>query len=380
MSLNKLILITLFCHISPLWALPAADEAKIKGAMQQIYQNMSVLLPMSLNDKVFHSPEKASSIKKSLEQLQQSSQQLEEYTKPLKDEAINLIGEEFHYFSKEAAKAFTHDQKSRAQALIQFQTEACMACHTMRTSTSEPRLALGFLSDINYSNLGTWEKARFLTMVRQFDASMSEYERLLGSDHLASEEKLLSNAYNEYLILGLRVTENLPRVKLFLQKIVKQPEPHLVRESLKIWLKDIEMVEKLPQPWTGKTAKQLIELGSQGNKYPADPQGIVYYIVASKILRQQLDRETPPKTPAVLAEYNYLLGKSELVVDHFGFKALRYFAKAIKLSPQSAVAKQALELYQLHLELNYSGSSGTNIPSDEKARLNRLIRLVKGKL
>ena len=131
MPLNKLILITLFCHISPLWALPAADEAKIKGAMKQIYQNMSVLLPMSLNDQVFHSPEKAPAITKYLKQLQQSSQQLEEYTKPLKDEGINLIGEEFHYFSKEAAKAFTHNQKSRAQSLIHFQTETCMACHTM---------------------------------------------------------------------------------------------------------------------------------------------------------------------------------------------------------------------------------------------------------
>ena len=360
----------------PLVALPAKkDQTKIKGAMQTIYREMSYLLPLSLDDSSFYSKEREKKIMGSLLELSKVSNDVFN-EKSFNDAFLNVTGKDFSYLSLEASKAFKEGHKPKAQALIRFQSEACMSCHTMQTSAREPRLQLDFLNKIEYEQLGTWEKARFLTMARQFSAAMGEYERLLSSKDLPDEEKVLSNAYTEYLILGLRVTGNLDRVQSFLSKVKKKEEPKVLQESFANWERSIKVIKSLKKPWDFETAKNLIRLGSKKNTYPADPQGVIYYIVASRILRESL-ASGQNFTAEKLSEHHFLLGKSELVVDIFGFKSMIYFAKAIKAAPKSKVAKEALKLYKENLFLNYSGSSGTHVPDDEMGKLKELTDIVK---
>ena len=366
------LLLTLVCESA--WALPVSTKAEIKGTMQVFYKEMSALLPLSLKDETFLGAKNAKGIQRSLDQLEVTSRKLKAMTKPFKDEALHLLGQDFHYFSKEASIAFRSGNKHKAQALIQFQSETCMSCHTMRQSAQEPKLKLDFISQVDYSELGTWEKARFLTLARQFSASMSEYERLLGSDSLANEEKLLSNAFNEYMVLGLRVTDSLNRVVTFFKKIIKKDQPLVLQKSLESWVSSMEKVSSIPKPWTVDTAKKMLKMGANLDEYPADQKGIVFSILASKIIRD-LSESQPTAPKSSLAEYQYLLGKSELAMDPFGFKSMSYFARAIRLDPNTKTAQKAFKMYKQHLYLNFSGSSGTNIPEEQMAQLRELSKL-----
>lgn len=362
-----------------IFGLPVKNRPEIKSTMQQFYKEISVLLPLSLDDEAFFDKKKDTQIKTSLKKLDELSKSLGNSTKVLGDEAVGQIASEFKYFSQEAYTAFNNGHKPKAQALIQYQSESCMSCHTMRGSQSEPKLKLDFLAQIAYEDLGPWEKARFLTIARQFSASMNEYERLLSSAELSDSQKILSNAYLEYLVLGLRVKDDMPRVKSFLKKRVASSDPAIVKEALVSWVDTIEKVESIKKPWSMETAKHLMKLGEGHKRFPADRRGMVYYIIASKIIRaevESLDR----KDVLGRAKAQFLLGQCELVLDAFNFKSLNYFAKAIKLAPSSKFAAEALRLYKEHLYLSFSGSSGTHIPEREMAMLKELTGLVKNKM
>ena len=370
------ITLTFFSFGKTSFSLPKAKSDKVKPVMQGFFADMSLLLPMSLDDRAFFAAENAKVIGQTLERMKLHGDKLNDITKNSQDEVLRLNGKEFSYFSQEAATAFFRGNKPKAQALIQFQTESCMSCHTMQKTSSEPTLPLNFLSAIEYANLSVWAKARYLTMARQFHLAMDEYEQLLSSDAIPQGAKILSTAYHEYLIVGLRVLSEEKRVKGFLTQQVKKGEPEIVAKAMKSWIASIDHVHNLKKPWTEATARALITKAEAKKSYPADKNGVVYYIYASDILRSALDASAKlPK--AELAAVHYSLGQCELGIDVFNFKAMNYFEKAIRLAPGSKTALKAYELYKENLHLSFSGSGGTHIPEEDSKRLEELGKLIK---
>ena len=79
------------------------------------------------------------------------------------------------------------------------------------------------------------------------------------------------------------------------------------------------------------------------------------------------------------AEAYYLLGAVESRIGR-GFwisPAGFYLEMAVRLAPESETGRRAFALLEEELYANYSGSGGENLPSDERAKLEELKRLVR---
>jgi hypothetical protein len=81
-----------------------------------------------------------------------------------------------------------------------------------------------------------------------------------------------------------------------------------------------------------------------------------------------------PKT----AEAYYLLGRAEHLIhrSYGASQAEFYLETAIEMAPDSAFADDAYDLLEEQTIAAFEGSAGTPLPPEERARLERLRRMV----
>lgn len=358
------------------WGLPQKEDPKLQGVMQGIYQQMTQLIPLSLSEAQFFDPKNRPKIKKIYDNLDQLSSQLKERTKGKKDGVFKDIRDDFLLLGQRSKWAFEKGNLAGAQAMIGFQTEYCMSCHTQSASKKDAKTTLSFFDQVAFQELNPLARAKYLTIARQFDKALTEYENLMTKGSLTDEEKILLNPYKDYLILGLRVKEDPPRVKKTLETLVKGQEPLILKQNFTKWLEALASFQKLKKPWTFATAEKILAEGRRHLHYPSDRSGVVHFIVASGILRASLESKTN-WNPDELAHHYLLLGETELVIDGFDFHALRYFEDAVRSAPKSSYAAKALALFEDTLIQGFTGSRGTSVPDEDRARLDELKELVK---
>jgi hypothetical protein len=100
------------------------------------------------------------------------------------------------------------------------------------------------------------------------------------------------------------------------------------------------------------------------------------YTAASSVLHRFVAAH--PQDGRELAEAYYWLGVIESRVGRtFWLSQTEYFLEAaIRLAPSSPFAHKAYDLLEEFVVSGYTGSSGVNVPADEKARLQELRELI----
>jgi hypothetical protein len=125
-------------------------------------------------------------------------------------------------------------------------------------------------------------------------------------------------------------------------------------------------------------ARTLIDTGQRRNRFPADHQGFVHFVVASSLLHRYLD--TQPTDKSALAEAYYLLGIAETSLSRTSWlsEAPFFLETAIRLDPTSTVAAKAYDALNTYILTEYTGSLGTRVPQDVQEHLEELRRLRGG--
>ena len=123
----------------------------------------------------------------------------------------------------------------------------------------------------------------------------------------------------------------------------------------------------------------LIQVGQQQNRYLADRQGLVYFVVASSLLHPYVNA-TSATSASQLAEAYYLLGVADSYMPRSSWiSETEFFLEmAIRVAPMSLHAKRAYAFLEEYVLTGSTGSTGLHLPSQVQEHLDALRRLVEG--
>ncbi len=349
------------------------QKAELKSYMQSIFQSITVVLPMHLSQKKFYDPAQHKLI---VDHLGNISKQAQSVFKVLRqsDEEHRILSQSLAEYARSAYRSFEVGAVDQAYYFTEELLETCLSCHTSRQSAQDSGFTT-FAGNVDFDTLSPFAKAKFLSISRQFDKALVEYERILVKQPPTLAEILHFDPFLQYLTIGIRVRGENQRILNVLKKLVKMKDyAASVKTDMSFWIQSLESLQlkKFKQGTALAQAKLLLKAGRNLMEYPRDQAGAIYFLEASKRLKKFIQSKSIKSTER--AEAYLLTGKSEMVLGRpfLGPEAKHYFEIAIMSAPKSETAKEAFSLYQENLIFGYTGSSGIHLPKDEKEKLEYL--------
>jgi tetratricopeptide (TPR) repeat protein len=353
---------------------PADREATV-ATMQQIFESIRVLLPLSVNPATFGAPEHRAEVESALRALQQNAGALATHARS-DDAARRYLGASLASDASEALERYRAGRFEGAAFQIQQTTETCVACHTRLRSRGDSPEAKHFVSRTALAKLPLPERARLEVATRQFDEATKSYEKLFADRDVHAGELL--DPLTDYLIVQVRVQGDFERARATLERFAKRPDLwRNLRSDVEAWIRALRELEPFGAlPPEIASARELIERARGLSLYPADRRPLIHYLVASSILQRVL--EAGPADDREAGEAYYLLGLCETHIgtSYWITQADLYLETAIRLAPKEPFAAEAFAVLEEETMVAYTGNSGDPLPDSVSKHLDELRKLI----
>lgn len=295
---------------------------------------------------------------------------------PDADQSLQLIGSDFSREADAAVKSLKAGHRAYARVILSSMTSYCVACHT-RTNTGSS--FAGLKGDPRLEKLPPFTKGNYLIAVREFDRALGEFQKI-ADDESAASGRIYD--YERSLRYGLSVAVRVKRDPDLALKLVdavggNPKAPYFLKAQAQEWKKSI-LEWKAEKPVRDADAQKLFNEATRLvakargiQKFPADRSADILYLRASGILHELLGL-APKGEPASKALY--LAGLSYDVLSDYGIRDFSefYYRSCIRTTPHTEIAQECYRRYEESVYFGYTGSGGTYIPSDVRARLNEL--------
>ncbi len=371
---------TVIVALGLLWVLMspsvAAGDGDTKLVMQQIFQNMRNLLPLSANQTRFSKPAHRELIRSSLDEIAASALTLERHARDQSDDAgTEFLAIGLKRAALDAQRSFDEGRLIQSRSMIWNTTRLCVACHTRLPSRLDPPVARDFLDDFELDELSLHERAQVLLATRQFDRSLDALKALLESDQQTAVT--LIQPLTDYLIVSVRVKNDLRRPGPVLAQFTKRRDVWAaLKEDVNSWIARLDELggAELPAPSLA-AATQFIDNARQSSIIPFSRRPMVDYVIASSLLQRHLE-ENRPRAEALARTY-YLLGLTELGIGQsYELNQGEYYLEAaIRAAPGTSISAHAFNTLEEQIVMGYSGSAGTQVPEDVQLELDQLRAL-----
>ena len=357
----------------------SADAAPKKKAwpsqMRELEKTLNDLLFDTSSDARFNDKKNFDTINKNAAKFAKLAGELNGKTAvPDKDPSLRMIGEDFAKEAKYAASAMAAGHREYARVMYGSITGYCIACHT-RNPTG-PQFT-NFKVDSRLSGLKPLEKANYLAATRNFEPAFEEYEKVVKGGAVDSDTPFASErAVRGALGIAVRVKRD-PDLALNLVDLVLKnaKTPFYLRERANQWKKSL-LEWKAEKKKTGLSGEALYEeairvvgAAKATQKFPVDRSADVLYLRASSVVHDLLGTSMPGP---LAAKANYLAGLCYEVLDDYGIRDFNeyYYMACIRADPHTVFARECYRRYEESVYFGYTGSSGTYVPADVRARLN----------
>lgn len=363
---------------------PKAEEKSWEMKMNEISQFLSELAPFIYDGSKFSDPANKKKIEGLTLKLSEIAHDIDqkEMTKgsvkaPDFDPALQVISTEFDETVTRAHKSFQSGHTDYARSLLKTSVSYCISCHT-RTATPGAKPATGFNSGL--ASAGAAERIRFFAATRQFDLVAQEFESTFAEKKNVRVVDLESAA-RVALSVALRVNRDLDQGLKIASRVTQHPSaPESFKEDAKIWIKELELW-KSETPNTPSTpqaslaaARELVIRGQLLQSSPSDAKGDVAYLKASSLLHEMLKKKA---TAAETADAHYYIGICYEALRDLGFWTLHesYYEACIRAHPRSTRAEACYSRLNASVRLGYTGTRGTELPSEVQRKLTALEKL-----
>jgi tetratricopeptide (TPR) repeat protein len=352
-----------------------SDEA-VRARMREVYASFREVLPLLADPHAERAKSERQRIEAALAGLAERSSLLDDHEAGLDPGARFVargLGEEVsrarHFYAAGEAEAASY---SLSQA-----TDRCIGCHSRLPDEDDSSVASGLFETSELAGLSPLSRAALQVATRRFDEALTTYEAALTSSDVAALDLL--PPLLDYLVVSVRVKGELLRPLPTLRAIASREDAwRRLREDLDRWSADLERYAARKPAETLAEARSIIEAGQRSIELPSDRRALVHYLVASRVLHRRVAaiREPGPE----LAETYYWLGlvETRLGRSFWASPASFYLEQAVRLAPGSPTARQAFALLEEETLFGFSGSGGTFLPADERARLSSLEKLARG--
>lgn len=354
-------------------------EEGLRSTMRAIFQALTTALPLSLTAEQFENEANRPSIQPALQALADNAARLSSHAQDVPGR-FDFLRQSLNSNAQEALDLFEQGHTEESRFLLHQLTDNCFLCHSRVPSSRPFPLGKHLLDHIPMSQLSPHERVRLAVAARQFDTALTTCEALFRSDDISATEIDLMAFFEDYMRIAIRVNNDFPRVIKTLETFRNRPDvPRYLDQQLVGWIDSLKALqEDKRQGDELSRGRALIEQGQRQNRFLADRQGLVYFIVASSLLHRYVNTGTTSKPQ--LAEAYYYLGAAESYVPRTSWISETEFLleTAIRLAPTSIYGKKAFAFLEEYLIVGYSGSSGLHLPSDVKRRLDDLRHITQG--
>lgn len=373
-----------------------SEELEAKAVMNQVYESFIKIVPYIYSDKLILEGKD----KKIQEELNTNLLDLQKAFKNAKHvDFLKIPGfkpslETINAHIQDTIDSVNSKNKVFAHARLKAMTALCVSCHS-GISDRVAKNAFGealasvkrdqFDSDFNYAN--------YLYLVRRFTEAKTYYEFAIRSTTSKVKEMPKGMALDDKVING-EIYISLRRVVSIFTKISLKPQNAIdflnkykddkfiskaTRSDIEQWIMSLNKWKKFDinsvkdiNAFIATNLKPLENLKDKVNSGDHD----ITLLISSGVLTKYLnDHPKTDMTPNIL--YWLAVAEKRLSTTYFFSLSDLYLKECISQFPTSEYAKKCYQEYEDNLIFGYSGSSGTDIPQEERRELERLKKLLK---
>lgn len=363
----------------PAWTADSDTASDLRPTMRTIFQALTTVFPLSLQQHQFQDKAHRPRIREALRQLADNAERLAGHGEQVPPH-FDFLRQSLQQNAQYAWQRFDDGEYEEARFIVQQLTDHCFLCHSRLPSAQAFPLGKRFLDSVASDDLALPERVRLAVAARQFDTALSTCEALFRSLDIPAAQLDLMALFEDYLRVAVRVRGDNARALHTFATFQQRPDvPAYLAEHLTSWITALKTWQ--PHAASGNLltqASELIRAGQQQNRFLADRQGLVHFMLASSLLHRYVNDNARPA--AQLAEAYYLLGIAESYIPRSSWiSETEFFLEmAIRLAPISPHAKKAYAFLEEYVITGYTGSSGLHLPSDVQEHLDELRRLVHG--
>jgi hypothetical protein len=351
--------------------LQAQTKIEINKNMTQVANELSLLLPYLVSEADFNDPAKGTVILGHLKNLEKYFAQNQSHFSQKQQLARLITHQTLQNLITQSTRTFQEGKKEISRRMLKATPGLCLNCHMQDDAHAK-------IFRVNPNNMGS-----SLAMAEFYQITRRPKEALAKIDQFFSEKKMhtpaeVGQALENELKIMLFNRFAWDKIELRLQDHLKYRVPTKeIRSQVSGWLEGVKKAKTAFSAHLRRVQDIPIALEkSLGTKEPslglvASPlEEVIYFKLRSELF--YLLNGNPKEED--LPEIFYWLSYSEraLSYDYFYSLADTYLKACIEHWPKSVMAKKCYEEYEDFVEFSFTGSSGTEIPSDIAAELKAL--------
>jgi hypothetical protein len=360
--------------------------------MRIVFDEMKVLIPLSLSETEWSDPKNRTQILEALDRLERAADTLERHGRSREvgfDElALNLARD-----LREVQEHYRGGAFDEARFFLTGSLQNCVSCHIRLPYERSFPLADQLIDQVEIQKLDPREKAWLFVTVRRFEAALTIWEALMRDPEVSPAQLDAGGVLVDYLNVVLRVRSDVPRASRELAAFSKRSNlPVYLERRLREWRSALDSLEaKKFGPDTTPSVDLGASLAEEAGKVSEGPfgrDGLIQDLAAASQLVRWLEidrarRERVTKNPTdserlETARAYYWLGVVETrSLDGFWVSlSERHFEAAIRSDPTGPFAERAYARLEEAQVLGYGGASGDHLPSDVWTNLKELRELI----
>ncbi len=356
---------------------PISEEKRSwKTQMQLLEKTLTELYPLAYDARKFNASENEEFILKNLETLKTLAKEVNHSPMTqISDPSLQFISIDFKEQIELTWSSFLDKKKEFARFNVLHLSSYCIECHTHNSygpSFGSEKLSQQLMS------LSSFEKAEYLTATRRYADALKAYNEFFQDTKSSYNDFFKTEkAAQTSLAITIRYMKNSSETENIIRSLKKaQNLPLYLKTSLDVWLKDIEAwkKEKKSSLSTATVRKRLDQVQTRR----LEGGSLAGEVLVLRSLSDLHDLLLKPLKGERMSETLYLLGLAYSQTEGSLFLNLdeKYYETCIQKNPKSPWAKKCYEKLEELLTSDYSGSAGTFIPADVKAKLENLKKLV----
>jgi hypothetical protein len=364
-----------------------------RPTMRQVFEEMRVLIPLSLDEDSWASPDSQPRIRAALDRLANATTALEMHGRR-REAGFNELALNLERDLQEVREHYRIGAFEEARFFLTGSLQTCVACHVRLPSARTFPFADQLIEQVEVQSLDPRERAWLYVTVRKFDAALSAWEGLMADPKLTPAELDASGVLVDYLNVVLRVRTDIPRARKALGALAARKDvPLYLAERIGSWRSALDALDPASfKPGAPRALAHGSELAIQAGQVAQGPfgrDGLIQDLAAASLLvrwleedrarRESVTRNPTAKERSDTAQAYYWLGVVEArSLDGFWVNlSERHLESAIRADPKGPFARKAYARLEETQFLGYGGASGNDLPADVVTNLRELRELIR---
>ncbi|MBY0400622.1 hypothetical protein K2X89_10025 [Myxococcota bacterium] len=373
---------------------PSAIQDDPRPTMRQVFDEMRVLIPLSLDEATWADPDAQPKIRAALDRLENAATALEVHGRG-REAGFNELALNLGRDLREVGENYRIGNFEEARFFLTGSLQSCVACHVRLPSSRTFPFADQLIDQVEVQSLDPRERAWLYVTVRKFDAALTIWEGLMADPKQSPTELDAGGALVDYLNVVLRVRTDIPRARKTLAALAARKDvPVYLAERIRSWRAALDRLDPASfQPGAPKALENGCALAVAAGQIAQGPfgrDGLVQDLASASLLvrwleedrarRAAVTRNPTAKERSETSQAYYWLGVVEArSLDGFWVNlSERHLESAIRADPKGSYAKKAYARLEETQFLGYGGASGNDLPADVVTNLRELRELIQG--